>query len=208
VQTNLGVIREHDHGAVFLDEIGDLAAELQPKLLRLLETREVHAIGAPRPVQVDVSLIAATNRGLDDMVERDFFRRDLLARFPVRIALPPLRSRPEDLFAVLASLWPRDLRPLDASSIQVEAVELLMLQEWLNNARDLVTVIANIDPTVVVKRSALLGVPGVEASAVAKAPLPKVEEMERALAACNNNQTQAAKMLGISRAALLRLMKK
>jgi transcriptional regulator with PAS, ATPase and Fis domain len=208
VQTNLGVIREHDHGAVFLDEIGDLAAELQPKLLRLLENREVHAIGAPRPVQVDVSLIAATNRGLDDMVERDFFRRDLLARFPVRIALPPLRSRPEDLFAVLASLWPRDLRPLDASSIQVEAVELLMLQEWLNNARDLVTVIANIDPTVVVKRSALLGVPGVEASAVAKAPLPKVEEMERALAACNNNQTQAAKMLGISRAALLRLMKK
>lgn len=208
VQTNLGVIREHDHGAVFLDEIGDLAPELQPKLLRLLENREVHAIGAPRPVQVDVSLIAATNRGLEDMVKHDSFRRDLLARFPIRIALPELRSRPEDLFAVLASLWPRDLRPLDASSIQVEAVELLMLQTWLNNVRDLVAVIANIDPTVVVKRSALLGVLGVEASAVAKAPLPKLEELERALTACKGNQTQAAKLLGISREALLRLMKK
>jgi len=191
VQANLGVIRQHDHGAVFLDEIGDLAPELQPKLLRLLENREVHAIGAPRPVQVDVSLIAATNRGLEDMVSRDSFRRDLLARFPIRIALPPLRSRREDLFSVLASLWPRDLRPLDATSIQVEAVELLMLQTWLNNVRDLVTVIANIDPTVLVKRSALLGVLGVEASAVAPTPLPELEALERTLIACNGNQTQS-----------------
>ena len=191
VQANLGVIRQHDYGAVFLDEIGDLAPELQPKLLRLLENREVHAIGAPRPVQVDVSLIAATNRGLEDMVSRDSFRRDLLARFPIRIALPPLRSRREDLFSVLASLWPRDLRPLDATSIQVEAVELLMLQTWLNNVRDLVTVIANIDPTVLVKRSALLGVLGVEASAVAPTPLPELEALERTLIACNGNQTQS-----------------
>ena len=208
IQANLGVIREHDHGAVFLDEIGDLVPELQPKLLRLLENREVHAIGAPRPVQVDVSLIAATNRGLDEMVKHDSFRRDLLARFPVRIALPPLRERREDLFAVLATLWPRDLRPLDASSIQVEAVELLMLQTWPNNVRDLVGVIANIDPTVLVKRSALLAVLGVEAAAVPPAPLPRLEALERALAACKNNQTAAAKLLGISREAIVRLMKK
>jgi len=208
VQTNLGVIREQDHGAVFLDEIGDLAPDLQPKLLRLLENREVHAIGAPRPVPVDVSLIAATNRGLEEMVKHDSFRRDLLARFPVRIALPPLRSRPEDLFAVLTSLWPRDLPPLDASFIQVEAVELLMLQTWLNNVRDLVSVIANIDPTVPVKRSALLMVFGVEASAVAPTPLPAFEALERALTACNENKVQAAKRLGISRPALLRLLKK
>lgn len=208
VQANLGVIRQHDHGAVFLDEIGDLAPELQPKLLRLLENREVHAIGAPRPVSVDVSIIAATNRGLEDMVTHDSFRRDLLARFPVRIALPPLRSRSEDIFAVLASLWPGNQRPLDATFIQVEAVELLMLQTWLNNARDLVSVIANIDPTVLVKRSALLEVLGAEATVGAPTPLPRDEALERALAACNGNQTKAAALLGISREAIVRLVRK
>jgi transcriptional regulator with PAS, ATPase and Fis domain len=208
IHANPGVIRQHDHGAVFLDEIGDLAPELQPKLLRFLENREVHAVGATRPVQVDVSLIAATNRGLDEMVKHDTFRRDLLARFPVRIALPPLRSRAEDLFAVLATLWPRDLPPLGATPIQIEAAELLLMQAWPNNVRDLVAVIANLDLTVPLKRSALLGILGVEASAVASTPHVDFESIDRALAFCGGNKTQAAKRLGISRNALIRRLEK
>ncbi|WP_437923519.1 sigma 54-interacting transcriptional regulator [Sorangium sp. So ce291] len=99
-------------------------------------------MGEDRPVRVEVALIAATNRSLEAMVERGAFRRDLLARFLVRIDLAPLRERPEDVFAVLQALRERRGAPFDPRAAEVEAVERLLLERWPANVRDVVRLVA------------------------------------------------------------------
>jgi transcriptional regulator of acetoin/glycerol metabolism len=206
---NLGVLRDNEHGSVFLDEIGELSPNLQPKILRLLENREVFPIGATRAVKVDLTIVGATNRSLEEMVERKDFRADLLARFPERIAIPPLEDRPEDLFAILAVLWERRFeQPLDLARTRVdaEAVERMMLHDWPANVRDLERLLTTVDPAAGLKLStvqAFLGDKG-----PTSAPLLTKEAIVQVLRSCNNNQSAAAPKLGISRAKLLREMKK
>jgi DNA-binding NtrC family response regulator len=146
-----GLVATHEGGVVFLDEIGELPLELQPKLLRLLENREVLPVGAERPHKVDVLIIAATNRSLAELVEQGRFRRDLHARLSTAvIRLPALRERAADLFAIAQAVAPRCGLALDAADphVEVEAVERLLLEPWPNNVRGLVaalTAIAAID---------------------------------------------------------------
>lgn len=135
-QAGKGIFRENDGGAVFLDEIGELPLELQPKLLRLIEYRQVQPVGGARPVTVDVAVVAATNRRLADAVEEGTFRRDLHARFTERIALPKLEDRAEDIFAILRSLADRRGFALDETRADVDAVERLLLDRWPANVRD------------------------------------------------------------------------
>jgi transcriptional regulator with GAF, ATPase, and Fis domain len=89
-----GVIRNAAGGTVFLDEIGEVSLDLQPKLLRLLESHEVQPLGEPQPVSVDVRVLAATNADLDQLVADGRFREDLYCRLNViRLHIPPLRAR-------------------------------------------------------------------------------------------------------------------
>ncbi|MCY2926855.1 MAG: sigma-54 dependent transcriptional regulator [Planctomycetota bacterium] len=98
----LGVVRAADGGTLLLDEIGELALDMQPKLLRLLQEEEVTPVGASRPIPVNTRFIAATNRDLRQGVREGTFRSDLFHRLNiVRIVLPPLRDRPEDVPALL-----------------------------------------------------------------------------------------------------------
>ncbi|MEQ9324985.1 MAG: FHA domain-containing protein, partial [Polyangiaceae bacterium] len=137
-QASQGVVPAHDGGVVFLDEIGELSLELQPKLLRLLENREELPVGAERPVIVDVCILAATNRHLEEMVEQGAFRRDLLARLSMaRLRLPPLRHRVEDVFAIAQAVAPRVRLELPPAACEVEAVERLLLERWETNVRGL-----------------------------------------------------------------------
>jgi len=131
-----GTVRESEGGSVFLDEIGELPLELQAKLLRLLENRQVQPVGGS-PVTVDVAVIAATNRPLAEAVARGVFRRDLHARFTERITLPALADRPEDVYAILQALAARHGVELDETRAEVAAVERLLLDEWPANVRDL-----------------------------------------------------------------------
>jgi DNA-binding NtrC family response regulator len=146
VGDNRGVLRAHEGGSVFLDEIGELPPEVQPKILRLLENREILPVGEDHPVRVEVALIAATNRPLEIMVRKRNFRRDLLARFLVRLELPPLRARPEDFFAILQEIRARQGASFDPKATEVEAVERLMLEPWRSNVRDVERLAASIDP--------------------------------------------------------------
>ncbi|MCC6559384.1 MAG: sigma 54-interacting transcriptional regulator [Polyangiaceae bacterium] len=198
-----GVLRANRGGAMLLDEIGELALELQPKLLRFIETGEVLPVGASRPEPVDVAVIAATLQPLEDLVEAGRFRRDLLARFGARIALPPLRDRPEDIFAIALELWRRQ-HGSNPARIDVEAVERLMLHDWPGNVRDLDRALAGADPAIGITDAAMRRALKVSVARTPRAPTR--EAIAAALAAAGGNKSDAARRLGLSRGRLLRLL--
>ncbi len=202
VEEGRGVIREHDGGSVVLDEIGELPLRLQPKILRLLENGEILPVGERRPVKVDVALVGATNQPLDAMVEAGGFRRDLLARFLVRIEIPPLRERREDIFAILAARRARRGPPLDTTTAEVEAIERLLLESWPTNVRGIDRLVASLDPAQPLTLRAVERELG--QAAVRVPPTRAVAEQE--VAACGGNQSEAARRLGLSRGALRRLL--
>ncbi|HAM4296060.1 TPA: hydrogenase, partial [Escherichia coli] len=144
INTHRGRFEIADGGTLFLDEIGDLPLELQPKLLRVLQEREIERLGGSRTIPVNVRVIAATNRDLWQMVEDRQFRSDLFYRLNVfPLELPPLRDRPEDI-PLLAKHFTQKMarhmnRAIDA--IPTEALRQLMSWDWPGNVRELENVI-------------------------------------------------------------------
>jgi transcriptional regulator with PAS, ATPase and Fis domain len=133
-----GLVRASDGGTLFLDEIGDLPHPAQAALLRVLQEAEVLPVGGLRPTPLDLRVIAATNRDLGLMVKEQRFRHDLLARLDgVKVLLPPLRERPEDVPLLLAVLL-RKLAP-DRSEVSFtpDAAEILLEHSWPLNVREL-----------------------------------------------------------------------
>jgi DNA-binding NtrC family response regulator len=131
-----GAFERANGGTIFLDEIGELPLELQPKLLRVLERREVTRIGAGDPTEVDVRVLAATHRDLASMVDLGTFREDLLYRLAeVVVRMPPLREHPEDV-PLLAD---RILQQIDGPTrtLGPDAVSHLVDQPWPGNVREL-----------------------------------------------------------------------
>ncbi len=148
IMTRKGIFEMAHGGTLFLDELGELSLDLQPKLLRVLEQREIRRVGTSKSIRVDVRLIAATNRHLEEEVRAGRFRQDLFYRLSVvRIMIPPLRERPEDI-PLLAQHFldtgPFNRTPgggLRASSISPEALNLLSGYKWPGNVRELLNVI-------------------------------------------------------------------
>jgi transcriptional regulator with PAS, ATPase and Fis domain len=135
-----GLFQLADRGTILLDEIGDLAPALQGKLLRVLQEREVHPIGAPAPVPVDVRVVAATHRDLDALTSEGCFRRDLLYRINViEIRVPPLRDRPDDLEPLVRHLLDKHGAKLGKPGCTVSAAAMsdLRRHRWPGNVREL-----------------------------------------------------------------------
>ncbi len=135
-----GFFAEADGGTLFLDEIGDMSLALQPKLLRVLQNGEYYRVGSRRLAKTDVRLVSASNQAMEDLVERGQFRRDLYYRInTVRIDLPPLRQRMEDL-PKLAELFLAKARERDPglpSRWSAAALQALMAYHWPGNVREL-----------------------------------------------------------------------
>ncbi len=132
----LGAFTQADGGTLCLDELGELPLDLQPKLLRVLETGEVRAVGSDTPVKVDVRVVAATNRDLHAEVKRGAFRADLLYRLEVvKVRLPPLRQRPEDI-AGLATRLLTGLLP-EGDVVAGANLDRLLSYGWPGNIREL-----------------------------------------------------------------------
>jgi two-component system nitrogen regulation response regulator NtrX len=140
-ERRMGRFELADHGTLFLDEMGDLNLEAQAKLLRVLETGEVQRLGAERTTRVDVRVIAATNRRLDEAVAKGQVREDLYFRLNVfPIHLPPLRERLEDLPALVRHFAAR-LRPQNPVAFTPDAVAALAGYRWPGNLRELMNVV-------------------------------------------------------------------
>ncbi len=139
-QKHIGKFQEADGGTIFLDEVGELPADMQVKLLRVLQDGDVDPVGSKRPVKVDVRVISATNRDLAEEVKTGRFREDLYYRlnvFPVHI--PPLRDRKEDIPALVDHFIQRynAEERRDVRGVQHEVLEVLMRQPWPGNVRQL-----------------------------------------------------------------------
>ena len=140
VRDREGLFEEAQHGTIFLDEIGDVPIDLQVKLLRVLQEKEIRRIGENVQRPVDVRVIAATNRNLTEDVRRERFREDLYYRIAVvEIHVPPLRERPEDILPLARFLTQRLARQLNLPGLVLDASVLEPLQKypWPGNVREL-----------------------------------------------------------------------
>ncbi len=190
-----GLIRSADRGTLFLDEIGDLPAASQTAFLRVLQESEVVAVGATRPVKVDLRVVVATHRDLPAMVERGDFRGDLFARLSgFVLELPPLRKRREDLGLLIAALL-RRAAPDRAGEISLscEAARVLLLREWRLNVRELEKCLAtaivlagggrveldHLPPPVAVPRSSLPPEASRPEAPPSERPRPAADDQER-----------------------------
>lgn len=135
-----GVIRAAAGGTLFLDEIGEISLDVQPKLLRFLESGEIHPLGEPKPIHVDVRIVAATNANLEQLVEQGRFREDLFYRLNVvRLQVPPLRERREEIPLLVQHYLEKFSRESHKTGLQFaeETMEYLVLFQWPGNVRQL-----------------------------------------------------------------------
>jgi len=149
VMSRQGLFEMAQGGTIFLDELGELSLDLQPKLLRALEQREIRRVGSNKPIKIDVRVIAATNRNLQDEVKAGRFREDLYYRLSVvRLVLPALRERREDI-PLLVKHFLRNSRfnkepgsnRVRIKGISRDALDCLMNYQWPGNVRELLNVI-------------------------------------------------------------------
>ncbi len=222
IETRKGLFEAADGGTIFLDEIGDLPLHLQVKLLRVLQEGEIQRIGENTPRKVDVRVIAATNRNLEQLVNEGKFRQDLYYRLNViPIFLPPLRDRREDIVPLIEYFLRKYSPPGERKQLSPEALKLLVQYDYPGNVRELENaiehaVVLSEGPSIRVEdlplqiqhaewQQVIYPTPGME-----NLSLDEIEKnaMLAALEKTNYNMTRAAAHLGITRRTLGYRLKK
>lgn len=221
-----GVFERAHRGTLFLDEITEMPAELQVKLLRVLETNTFTRVGGEEPISVDVRVIAASNRDVIDSIEQEKFRQDLYYRLRVfELALAPLRERPEDVGA-LALHFLDDLGKKEGPhrDLTPDALELLMRYSWPGNVRELRNVVqsahilaadaVDVESLPVEVRTGAMGPRATASATPARSPVGEGDVLQIAvgtpladverqvilatLRQCDGNKSRTAELLGIS----------
>src|ERR1700720_2636646 len=220
IAQKIGRFELADKGTLFLDEVGDIPPALQPKLLRVLQEQEFERLGSTRTHQVDVRLVAATNRDLAEMVNRGQFRSDLYYRLNVfPVMLPPLRARSEDIPALVthfAGIFGRRMgRQIE--HIPAETMSALNSYQWPGNIRELQNLV---ERAVILSNDGVLPnplrAPGTQPVAVSTAATTTLRESERALILQTLEEVRwviggpkgAAAKLGLKRTTLIHKMRK
>ena len=223
-----GVIRSAAGGTLFLDEIADVPFDVQPKLLRFLETHEIHPLGESQPVKVDVRVIVATNARLEQLVAEGRFREDLFYRLNVvRLKLPPLRERREEIPPLVEHYLRKygDEQKKGRLTLSDETLEYLLLYSWPGNLRQLANEVrrmvamaepdstltpALLSPEIQASRKTIPAVSGADPEVRVRIdqPLPAAVELleqtmvKSALDKTHGRVEEAARILGISRKGL------
>src|SRR6266852_605305 len=213
----LGLFRGAHEGTIFLDEIAELPPSLQVKLLRVLQEMQVRPVGSTKAYLVDVRVIAATNRNLEQAMLQNVFRQDLFYRLNViRITLPQLRERREDVPALVTHFLRRFNRRFhrDIRGITPDALSALMAFDFPGNVRELENLIERAYAMGAHEQITIADLPSLTARAaglpaISDRSLPTLAEVEkdlilRALAVLNNDKEEAARALGISRRTIYR----
>ena len=219
-----GKIEQAQGGTLFLDEIGDMPLDMQVKLLRVLQEKEVERIGGTQVSQVDIRVIAATNQNLEEMVKKGEFREDLYYRLNViHIQIPPLRERGRDIITTALFLLDKLNKELGTNITSFEpAVEQLLMQyHWPGNVRELQNIIERaihmaINESIITLDHLppyLIDVWEDELVPATYSLAKEIEKSEQAaikrvLKYCQGNRSKAAELLGIHRASLYRKMEK
>jgi DNA-binding NtrC family response regulator len=217
-ESRAGFFQTAEGGTVFLDEISETSQSMQVKLLRVLQDREVCMVGSSRPRKVDVRIIAATNKDLQNLVNKDVFRQDLFYRLNVlTIDVPPLRNRDDDLLLLARYFVDKFAKELDRPKIEIssDALEALKKYDWPGNIRELENILQRL---VVMTDGNLIDVPDLPSqmrfSALRGTCLTRslaeveAEYIRNVLANLNGNKTKAAEILGIDRKTLREKLKK
>jgi transcriptional regulator with PAS, ATPase and Fis domain len=202
-QSKPGQIELASGGVLFLDEVTEMAPAAQAKFLRVLQEREFLRLGGTRPVRVNVRVIAATNRSLDEAVADGEFRADLYYRLNVfDIRLPPLRERRDDIL-LLAAVFLRELGG-DRTELTRQAMDALCHHDWPGNVRELRNVLERAlivcnGSVIDAQHLSLRGRKDVPLSSITDLGILEKKAIERALRDADGNKVKAAKQLGISR---------
>lgn len=215
-----GYFEQADGGVLFLDEIAELPLEAQPKLLQVLEQNTVRPVGADKDISVDVRLVAATNRALEEEVRAGRFRQDLYYRLNViRLEVPPLRERLEDIPALVDLFVEEACERMERRLVGVssEAMRWLMSYHWPGNVRELLNTIERAvaltqHDSIVLEDLKLTPVEEsdkrdfLDQAAAKSLPLEEIEReyIRRVLDYCDDNKVEAARRLGIDRRTLYR----
>ena len=208
-----GKLEQASGGTIFFDEIGDMSPYAQAKILRAIESREVHRLGGRRPIRIDVRVIAATNRDLDELAMSDSFRKDLYFRLNVaRVHLAPLRERQSDIPPLIDHYvreFNRTFRE-DVRGVDPETLERLLAYDWPGNVRELRNVLESVFGSRPAGRIVWTNLPEWLRRRLGEA-VAAPGEQERilsALAAANGNKSKAAAKLQWSRMTLYRKLAK
>jgi len=220
-----GKIEAAAGGTVFLDEIGDMPAGLQTRLLRVLQDQEFYRVGGNRPIRTDVRFVAATNKDLKDAIEKGLFREDLYYRLNViSLTLPPLRKRREDIPALVDYFMHRQSAALGRRAFRVshDALKIILEYYWPGNVRELENVLSRatvlcpddcIEPEhlgIKAQRKLPFETDVSEESSLNYHAVMAVYSrriLEEAMRRAGWNQTKAAELLGLQRTYLTRLIK-
>ncbi len=207
-----------NHGTVFLDEIGDMPLETQTSLLRVLQEKEVVRVGGATPIPLDIRIISATNKDLMAEVHKGTFRQDLFYRLAIiGLGIPPLRNRKEDLWILLEHLVTKNSPPdfaAGALEFSQKARDLLVAYDWPGNIRELENTVLFVLNRIEGHQVFPEDLPDyIMATRACSTPAGELKELEvqaikGALAKSDNNISQAARLLGISRATLYRKLKR
>jgi len=219
VRSTKGLFAQAHEGAIFLDEIGDMSLSIQAKVLRVLQERQFYPLGSEKLVEVDVRVIAATNKDLEDQVKQGLFREDLFYRIHViPIYLPPLRERKEDIPPLADHFLKKFSQQMkkDIKGLSPSALQKLMLHDWPGNARELEN---TIEYAVAMAQREILTDEYIlqTKEAFPNEPLKPLKELRddfeksyliHLLEICKGNVSQAAKVAGKYRADFYDLLKK
>jgi DNA-binding NtrC family response regulator len=216
-----GKLEEAENGTLFLDEIGDMPLNAQAKLLRFLEESEIQRVGGSETFKLDVRVVAATNKNLPENVSRGTFREDLFHRLNVvAIPVPSLRERRDDIGPLALTFLERYCRRHNrALQLAPECMDVLRAYDWPGNVRELrnaierCVVLASSSPVEPDELSAFLdssSTIGTQGNGTLRAAYDRAEReaVEHALAVSGGVMNQAARLLGVERTTLYRLIKK